>query len=288
MALGPFRYGGVVDHARNALTVGSRDVHVLPDGSGVFVEHVDPADEATFFDSTELLGCIEFINQEGSGFLEHHERFKTACRLDWNSRGVFEHFNIAQALAQGLPVNQLDGGNLLMVECQFRRLQTIEFGHSERAREAEANNYERKMSLEEQQAFAGTASGHADDLPGALPRLAEVLTQVMVALSLATSFRPPAGPAAGSFSDEVGAVSRSVRQRIGARAAVELNCDKAARSLCGMFCRAPQPGLGQGAPLFGLVSRAQREGSLPQRLLGSFAWRAGATWTLPSSDPIAP
>ncbi|CAK0886194.1 unnamed protein product, partial [Prorocentrum cordatum] len=206
MAAGPFRYGDVVtDHARSGLAVGKRDIHILPDGVGIFVEHVDPADEAEFFDRAvatdaritpirrnrqdrrertwaemtavlkqesfgadwqlpgprSSLWCIEFINQEGSGLLGHHERFKTACRLDWNSWGVFEHFNICQALTQGLLVDQLDGSNLIMVEYQFRRLQTIEFGHSERAREAESKSYQGKMSLEEQHAFAGTTRASA-------------------------------------------------------------------------------------------------------------------------------
>ena len=206
MAGGGFRYGDVVaSHVRSALAVGKMDIHVLPDGSGVFVEHVDPADEAAFFDRAvatdaritpirrnrqdrrertwaemtaaikqesfgadwqlpgprSSLWCIEFINQEGSGLLGHHERFKTACKLDWNSWGVFEHFNISQALTQGLLVDQLDGSNLLMVEYQFRRLQTIEFGHSERAREAESKSYQGKMSLEEQYAFAGTTRASA-------------------------------------------------------------------------------------------------------------------------------
>eukprot|EP00959_Pyramimonas_sp_CCMP1952_P090517 1894908-Pyramimonas_sp.AAC.1 len=118
MAAGPFRYGDVVtDHARSGLAVGKRDIHILPDGVGIFVEHVDPADEAEFFDRAvatdaritpirrnrqdrrertwaemtavlkqesfgadwqlpgprSSLWCIEFINQEGSGLLGHHE-----------------------------------------------------------------------------------------------------------------------------------------------------------------------------------------------------------------------
>ncbi|CAK0813222.1 unnamed protein product, partial [Prorocentrum cordatum] len=288
MAAGPFRYGDVVtDHARSGLAVGKRDIHILPDGVGIFVEHVDPADEAEFFDRAvatdaritpirrnrqdrrertwaemtavlkqesfgadwqlpgprSSLWCIEFINQEGSGLLGHHERFKTACRLDWNSWGVFEHFNICQALTQGLLVDQLDGSNLIMVEYQFRRLQTIEFGHSERAREAESKSYQGKMSLEEQHAFAGTT--RASSTLMICPELLDyVRTEVEREAKLAKN---------------LSAVSRSVRQRVGARAAVELDCDRALRSLNGMFSHAPQPALGQGAPACAFVSRAQRE-----------------------------
>ncbi|CAK0902508.1 unnamed protein product [Prorocentrum cordatum] len=288
MAAGPYRYGDVVtDHARSGLAVGKRDIHVLPDGVGIFVEHVDPTDEAEFFDravatdarSTPIrrnrqdkrertwaemtavlkqesfgadwqlpgprssLWCIEFINQEGSGLLGHHERFKTACRLDWNSWGVFEHFNICQALTQGLLVDQLDGSNLIMVEYQFRRLQTIEFGHSERAREAESKSYQGKMSLGEQHAFAGTT--RASSTLMICPDLLDyVRTEVEREAKLAKN---------------LSAVSRSVRQRVGARAAAELDCDRAVRSLNGMFSHAPQPALGQGAPACAFVSRAQRE-----------------------------
>ncbi|CAK0826987.1 unnamed protein product [Prorocentrum cordatum] len=40
---------------------------------------------------------------------------------------------------------------------------------------------------------------------------------------------------------------------------MELDCDRAVRSLNGMFSHAPQPALGQGAPACAFVSRAQRE-----------------------------
>ena len=59
------------------------------------------------------------------------------------------------ALRQALLVDQLDGSNLLSVEVQFRRLQTIEFSYAEKAREAESKGVGGRLSLEEQVSFGG-------------------------------------------------------------------------------------------------------------------------------------
>ena len=59
------------------------------------------------------------------------------------------------AVRQALLVDQLDGCNLLSIEVQFRRLQTIEFSYAERAREAESRAVGGKLSLEEQTSFGG-------------------------------------------------------------------------------------------------------------------------------------
>jgi len=103
------------------------------------------------------LWCLEFVNQEGLGLDGHHERFRSTCKLESSSWGVSEHHCVTQALKLGLLNDQIDGSNLMMVESLFRRLQTIEFAHSERAREQEAKGYGGKLSLEEQMAFAGSS-----------------------------------------------------------------------------------------------------------------------------------
>jgi len=59
------------------------------------------------------------------------------------------------ALRQALLVDQLNGCNLLSVEIQFRRLQTIEFSYAEKAREAENRSMPGKLSIEEQSSFGG-------------------------------------------------------------------------------------------------------------------------------------
>ncbi|CAK0840441.1 unnamed protein product [Prorocentrum cordatum] len=103
------------------------------------------------------LWCLELVNQEGLGLDGHHERFRYTCKLEFSGWGVSEHYSVTQALKLGLLHDQVDGSNLMMVECLFRRIQTIEFAHSERAREQEAKGHGGKLSLEEQMAFAGTS-----------------------------------------------------------------------------------------------------------------------------------
>lgn len=53
-------------------------------------------------------------------------------------------------LRQALLVDQVDAYNLLRIEIQFRRLQTIEFSYSEKARDAESRAVGGRLSLEEQ------------------------------------------------------------------------------------------------------------------------------------------
>ena len=52
-------------------------------------------------------------------------------------------------------VDQVDAFNLLSIEIQFRRLQTIEFSYSEKAKEAESKAVGGRLSLEEQTTFGG-------------------------------------------------------------------------------------------------------------------------------------
>lgn len=53
--------------------------------------------------------------------------------------GAFEeHFQLSMSLRQALLVDQVDAYNLLSVEIQFRRLQTIEFSYREKAKELES------------------------------------------------------------------------------------------------------------------------------------------------------
>lgn len=59
------------------------------------------------------------------------------------------------ALRQALLVDQLDGSNLLSIEVQFRRLQTIEFSYAEKARDSESRGLGGRLSLEEQVSFGG-------------------------------------------------------------------------------------------------------------------------------------
>eukprot|EP00438_Fugacium_kawagutii_P032643 Skav206865 [mRNA] locus=scaffold898:55024:69937:- [translate_table: standard] len=99
--------------------------------------------------------CVTYLSIEGLGFEAHHERMRTLCRLEANSWGVQEHFQLSMTLRHALQIDQLDGFNLAFVEVMFRRIQTIEYAHSERARESESRSVGGRLSLEEQQTFGG-------------------------------------------------------------------------------------------------------------------------------------
>ena len=99
--------------------------------------------------------CVTYLAVEALGFEAHHERMRTLCRLEANSWGIQEHFQLSMTLRHALQVDQLDAFNLAFVEVMFRRLQTIEYAHSERAREAESRSVGGRLSLEEQQTFGG-------------------------------------------------------------------------------------------------------------------------------------
>ena len=99
--------------------------------------------------------CVTYLTIEGLGFEAHHERMRTLCKLEPNSWGIQEHFQLSMTLRHAIQIDQLDAYNLAFVEVMFRRLQTIEYSHSERAREAESRSVGGKLSLEEQQTFGG-------------------------------------------------------------------------------------------------------------------------------------
>jgi hypothetical protein len=90
---------------------------------------------------------------EGLGFEAHHERFRQLCKLDGGAWGVQEHFQLSLIIRQLVQVDFINGCNSLGIELMFRRLQTIEYAHSEKARELEARNVGGKLSLEEQYTF---------------------------------------------------------------------------------------------------------------------------------------
>jgi hypothetical protein len=97
--------------------------------------------------------CLAYLSVEGLGFEAHHERFRQLCKLDGGAWGVQEHFQLSLIIRQLVQVDFINGCNSLGIELMFRRLQTIEYAHSEKARELEARNVGGKLSLEEQYTF---------------------------------------------------------------------------------------------------------------------------------------
>ena len=58
-------------------------------------------------------------------------------------------------------IDQLDGTNLVSIEAMFRSLQTIEFGHGDRVKDAESRAVGGRLSLEEQAVFSGVGRSHS-------------------------------------------------------------------------------------------------------------------------------
>eukprot|EP00438_Fugacium_kawagutii_P034490 Skav226404 [mRNA] locus=scaffold3989:204376:205527:- [translate_table: standard] len=105
--------------------------------------------------------CVNYLTVENLGFEGHHERLRQITKADASSWGIQEHFQISMSLRQCLLVDQVNPFNLLSVEIQFRRLQTIEFSYSEKAREAESRAVGGRLSLEEQTTFGGITRQYA-------------------------------------------------------------------------------------------------------------------------------
>lgn len=99
--------------------------------------------------------CVNYLSIEGLGFEGHHERLRQITKADSSSWGIQEHFQVSMFLRQALLVDQVDAYNLLSIEVQFRRLQTIEFSYAEKAREQESKAVGGRLSLEEQTTFGG-------------------------------------------------------------------------------------------------------------------------------------
>ena len=97
--------------------------------------------------------CLNYLVIEGLGFEAHHERFRQLCKLEPTTWGVMEHFQLSMVLRQLIQVDMINGYNNLGVELIFRRLQTIEYAHSEKAREVESKAVGGKLSMEEQMTF---------------------------------------------------------------------------------------------------------------------------------------
>lgn len=134
------------------------------------------------------LWCLNYLAVEGLGLEGHHERFRQVCKLDSGSWGVQEHFQHSMVLRQLLQVDCINGGSSLGIELLFRRLQTIEYAHSEKAREAEAKLAGGKLALEEQFVF-GSVVRHAGTLMISPSLLSHVKEETEREVQLAKNIR---------------------------------------------------------------------------------------------------
>ncbi|CAK0907627.1 unnamed protein product, partial [Prorocentrum cordatum] len=108
---GQYRLGDVVQHVARAGAVCNKDIHLLPDGSGLFVVYLRPSDEEAFFDGIVAAGCrtaawsFVHISAEGGSLDGHHDGFRSLCRLEPNGWGVAEHIHLAGAVKAALLVD---------------------------------------------------------------------------------------------------------------------------------------------------------------------------------------
>lgn len=132
--------------------------------------------------------CLNYLVVEGLGLEAHHERFRQLCRLDSAAWGVQEHFQLSMMLRQLLQVDSFNGCNSLGIELMFRRLQTIEYAHAEKARENESRLSGGKLALEEQYVF-GSVVRHAGTLMIAPSLLSYVKEETEKEVLLAKNLR---------------------------------------------------------------------------------------------------
>ena len=132
--------------------------------------------------------CLNYLCVEGLGLEGHHERFRQVCKLDSGSWGVQEHFQHSMVLRHLLQVDGVNGASSMGVEVLFRRLQTIEYAHAERAREAESKLAGGKLALEEQFVF-GSVVRHAGTLMIAPALLTHVKDETEREVQLAKNIR---------------------------------------------------------------------------------------------------
>lgn len=132
--------------------------------------------------------CLNYLAVEGLGLEAHHERFRQLCKLDSGAWGVREHFQLSMMLRQLLQVDSYNGCNSMGIELMFRRLQTIEYAHAEKARESESRLAGGKLALEEQFVF-GSVVRHAGTLMIAPALLSHVKEETEKEVLLAKNLR---------------------------------------------------------------------------------------------------
>ncbi|CAK0878156.1 unnamed protein product [Prorocentrum cordatum] len=89
---------------------------------------------------------MDYILNEGLGVEGHREHFRSIRKLAASDWGVQEHYQLSLQLEQALYIDMLDGSNLVSVETKFRRMQTIEFAHWDKAKDQESKGIGGKLS----------------------------------------------------------------------------------------------------------------------------------------------
>ncbi|OLQ10494.1 hypothetical protein AK812_SmicGene5815 [Symbiodinium microadriaticum] len=240
--------------------------------------------------------CVNYLAIENLGFEGHHERLRQVTKADASSWGIQEHFQVSMALRQALLVDQLDAYNLLTIEVQFRRLQTIEFSYSEKAKEMEAKAVGGRLSLEEQTTFGGVVRQYST-LMVCPDLLSFVKEETEKEASLAKILRKAREVV--TTPAPLGLFSRGSKQRIGRRQHFEAEVKRTVSSLNAMYGKPgklnaqAQKGakMSQGqAKVLEFVEHAVRRVGAPAGLTGSEALEelrvSEGYEALPTSSPL--
>ncbi|CAE7557304.1 unnamed protein product [Symbiodinium sp. CCMP2592] len=157
---------------------GAKLVHRMPDGSDLFCMCISEASRLAF--NSRPAACDGRILARGFNTVGQPER--PLSEVVAASREVEMGWKIAG------PRTGIDACNCYGVELMFRRVQTIEYAHSERAREIESKTVGGKLSLEEQYTF-GSLVRQAGTLMIAPSLLEHVKQEVERDSQLSKNFR---------------------------------------------------------------------------------------------------
>ena len=109
--------------------------------------------------------CVEFLAKQARGAIYHHNFWGRTAGLGAQDFEVQEDEQILEVIKGDASSDQLDVCSLVASEILFRRAQTIEFANAERVRDrvlhqgpGGGTKRSGALTLEEQEAFAGTAS----------------------------------------------------------------------------------------------------------------------------------
>ena len=99
--------------------------------------------------------CTELLARRNSP-LDHHEFWRTTCKLQPEQIGVEEHSHLLELLDLAGRYDALDVTNLACMEHAARRIQTIEWGYADRLKPA-SSGLGGRIDVDEALAFSGRA-----------------------------------------------------------------------------------------------------------------------------------
>ncbi|CAE7232165.1 unnamed protein product, partial [Symbiodinium sp. CCMP2592] len=160
-ASGGYKFGDIVQGVNVAAADGAKAVHMTAPGASLFVACIRGRDRDAFLRRPGGwdLRTVERVAEELGRSEAPLKDVVSQCfesPVDSSAWGIQEHWQLSNVIKHALQTDQLNGCNLLSLEVMFRRLQTIEYAYSEKAKDSESRAVGGRLSLEEQQTFGGT------------------------------------------------------------------------------------------------------------------------------------